>query len=80
MCDADGFLKESKKSDLMNEIEKRTNCTTDFSSVTKSPNPKVYVIDGMVVVHLYNCQSMQLLVNLQKGFLIMLYDSSNKLM
>ncbi|KAL7292083.1 hypothetical protein TKK_0014358 [Trichogramma kaykai] len=50
LADSEGLLKKSAKSDLMNEIENRSNC--NYSDNLKLECKKVHVFDGMAIVHL----------------------------
>jgi len=43
LADADGFLKKSVKSDLMDSIEKITFCSRDYSIINSSANKKAHI-------------------------------------
>ncbi|KAJ8686162.1 hypothetical protein QAD02_021956 [Eretmocerus hayati] len=48
---AGGFYRKSNKSELMNEIEKRSDCVQPLPLFPPSPNTRVHLFDGMVLVH-----------------------------
>ncbi|KAL7290368.1 hypothetical protein TKK_0016061 [Trichogramma kaykai] len=68
LCDADGFFKKSKKSDLMNEIEKRTDCKADYLLVKNSPCTKIHIIDGMILVDLLQLTKYKLFSEFASAF------------
>lgn len=52
LADSDGFYKKSVKSSLMEEIEKRSNCTRDSLEILSVSYKKIHIFYGMVLVHL----------------------------
>lgn len=56
LADAEGFFIKSTKSDLMHDIEQRTNCIQNVPTLSET-NSKIHVFDGMCIVHLINLKN-----------------------